>query len=359
MNILLLSRYTRMGASSRLRTMQYLPALAREGLNVQVFPFFDDAYLQALYSEQQTRGSTTGYMAQRIKQLWKRPTPDLIWLEYEALPWIPWLIERAVLPRGVPIVSDYDDAVFHRYDKHRRRAVRAMLGRKIGRVMAASDLVMAGNPYLADHARHAGAKHVETIPTVVDLEAYGVDRAKKSNDTACIGWIGTPQTWKELAHPIHTVVDPLLIQNRALFRAVGASMQAKTDGTLEILPWTEDAEVTLIQSMDVGVMPLPDTPWARGKCGYKLIQYMACGLPVVASPVGVNSEIVEHGVNGFLAESDDEWRAAVETLLNDANLRHRMGTAGRRKVEEQYSLQVWGPRVAQMLRSVAERRGNV
>jgi hypothetical protein len=136
-------------------------------------------------------------------------------------------------------------------------------------------------------------------------------------------------------------------------------MQPETAGTLEILPWAEDTEVTLIQSMDIGVMPLPDTPWTRGKCGYKLIQYMACGLPVVASPVGVNRDIVEHGVNGFLAESDDEWRAAVDALLNDADLRRRMGAAGRKKVEEQYSLQVWGPRVAQMLRSVAEGQAQV
>jgi len=352
MNILLLSRYTRLGASSRLRTMQYLPALAREGLNVQVLPFFDDAYLQALYSGQQTRGSIAGYMVQRIKQLRMRPTPDLIWMEYEALPWIPWLIERAILPRGVPIVSDYDDAVFHRYDKHRSGAVRALLGRKIGRVMAASDLVMAGNPYLADHARRAGANRVETIPTVVDLEAYKVDATQKFGDTARIGWIGTPQTWKELAHSVHGILDPLLAQNQVMFRAVGAGMQAKTSQTLEILPWTEGTEVVLIQSMDIGVMPLPDTPWTRGKCGYKIIQYMACGLPVVASPIGVNCDIIEHGVNGFLAETDDEWRAAITTLLNDPDLRRRMGAAGRKKVEEQYSLQVWGPRVAQLLRSV-------
>ena len=339
--------------------MQYLPELAREGFNVQVAPFFDDAYLRALYSGQQTRGSTIRYMVQRIKNLRMRPTPDLIWLEYEALPWMPWLIESAVMPSKVPIVSDYDDAVFHRYDKHRHGAVRALLGPKIGRVMAASDVVMAGNPYLAGHARRSGAKWVETIPTVVDLEAYDVDPAIKSNELLRIGWIGTPQTWKELAHPIHKVLDPLLVQNRALFRAVGAGMQPETVGTLEILPWTENTEVSQIQSMDIGVMPLPDTPWARGKCGYKLIQYMACGLPVVASPVGVNRDIVEHGVNGFLAESDDEWRAVVAMLLNDADLRRRMGAAGRRKVEEQYSLQAWRPRVAQLLRRVAEGRANV
>jgi glycosyltransferase involved in cell wall biosynthesis len=359
MNILLLSRYSRLGASSRLRTMQYLPILACEGLHVEVAPFFDDAYLEVLYSGQGMRRSTAGYMLERIKRMRRRPAPDLIWLEKEALPWVPWLVERAVLPHGIPIVSDYDDAVFHRYDKHPRGVVRSVLGRKIGRVMAASDLVMAGNPYLADHARRSGARRVEIIPTVVDLESYDVDLGGKSNDAPCIGWIGTPQTWKELAHPVHKVLDPLLAQNSAIFRAVGAGMQPETRGTLEIVPWAESTEVSLIQSMDIGVMPLPDTPWTRGKCGYKLIQYMACGLPVVASPVGVNSEIVEHGVSGFLAESDDEWLAAVKTLLNNPFLRRRMGAAGRKKVEEKYSLQASGPRVAQMLRSVAESRTTV
>jgi glycosyltransferase involved in cell wall biosynthesis len=358
MNILLLSRYSRLGASSRLRTMQYLPSLTQFGLNVQTASFFDDAYIQALYSGQRTYGSTAGYIFNRIRLLCRRPAPDLIWLEKEALPWIPWFIERAVLPRGVPIVSDYDDAVFHRYDNHRSGAIRALLGRKIGQIMAASDLVMVGNSYLANHAHLAGAKNVQQVPTVVDLEAYDVVPVRKNNDTTCIGWIGTPETWSGLAQPIHKVLDPLLEEHHMLFRAVGAGMRAKTEGTLEIIPWTEDTEVLLIQSMDIGVMPLPDTPWARGKCGYKLIQYMACGLPVVTSPVGVNRDLVEHGVNGFLAESDDEWRAAIKTLLNDPDLRHRMGAAGRKKVEKQYSLQVWGPRLARMLQVVIEDRAN-
>jgi hypothetical protein len=338
--------------------MQYLPALAREGFNVQVASFFDDVYLHALYTGQRKRGSTTEYMFQRIRQMRVHPAPDMVWLEYEALPWIPWLIERAILPRGVPIISDYDDAIFHRYDKHRLKAVRTILGKKIDHVMAASTLVMAGNPYLHDHARRSGASRVETVPTIIDLDAYQVRSDAVDENTLRVGWIGTPQTWQALANPIHKILDPLLAKQGALFLAVGAGMQADTNGTLEILPWTEDTEVALIQSMDIGVMPLPDTPWTRGKCGYKLIQYMACGLPVVASPVGVNRDIVEHGVNGFLVESDDEWRGAVDALLNDADLRRRMGAAGRKKVEEQYSLQVWGPRVARMLRSVIEDKAH-
>ena len=280
--------------------------------------------------------------------------PNLIWLEYEALPWVPWLIERTVLPRGVPIVSDYDDAVFHRYDKHRSESVRGVLGDKIGQVMAASTLVMAGNSYIANYAQRFGAPRIETVPTVVDLDLYTIDPKPRSTNDLRVGWMGTPETWKAFANPIHHVLDQLLADHRAQFRAIGAGMQPASNGTLEILPWTEETEVFLIQSLDIGVMPLPNTDWARGKCGYKLIQYMACGLPVVASPVGVNKDIVEHGVNGFLAETDEEWRSAIETLLSDPDLRHRMGAAGRKKVEDSYSLHLWKPRVARMLRSVAD-----
>jgi glycosyltransferase involved in cell wall biosynthesis len=104
--------------------------------------------------------------------------------------------------------------------------------------------------------------------------------------------------------------------------------------------------------MDIGIMPLTDTPWANGKCGYKLLQYMACGLPVIASPVGVNEKIVEHGVNGFLAQTDEDWKFYIKKLLSDSDLRCRMGAAGRKKVEKEFSLQVWGPHVAKTMQEL-------
>lgn len=114
-------------------------------------------------------------------------------------------------------------------------------------------------------------------------------------------------------------------------------------------------KLALFHEIDIGIMPLTDIPWARGKCGYKLIQYMARDIPVIASPVGFNAEIVEHGVNGFLASSDAGWSEALQTLLRDASLLARMGEARWREVERDYSLQVWGPRVAQMLRDMADK----
>jgi glycosyltransferase involved in cell wall biosynthesis len=137
-------------------------------------------------------------------------------------------------------------------------------------------------------------------------------------------------------------------------RAVGAGPQKDIPPRFSFLPWTEAGEIGLIQDMDIGIMPLPDEPWARGKCGYKLIQYMACGLPVIASPVGVNSAIVDHGENGFLASTRQEWANAIATLAGDPALRGAMGTAGRRKIEWSYSLAVHGPRLAAMLRDAME-----
>jgi glycosyltransferase involved in cell wall biosynthesis len=355
MNIPMLSRYGRLGASSRLRLFQYERYLRANGIEPAPSPFFDDDYILRLYENRQTRMNGVSAFRRRIRQMRRAGNADLLWIEKEALPWMPWQIERAILPGAVPIVTDYDDAIFHNYDLHGSPAVRLLLGRKIDAVMAASALVLAGNSYLAERARAAGARRIEIVPTVVDIANYAVKPDRGAPITPKIGWIGSPTTWAAYMAPMMSVLTAVAAAEGARMLAVGAGKEAAPHPTLDTMPWSEETEVECIQAMDIGIMPLADSPWARGKCGYKLIQYMACGLPVVASPVGVNAEIVEHGVNGFLARSDDEWRQALETLLCDPGLRRQMGQAGRRKVETQYSLQVWGPRVAGLLRQAAER----
>lgn len=349
----ILCRYSRMGASSRLRTMQYLPYLRDAGLSIQVEPLFSDDYLQRLYDKRSTAPAALRAYAGRMRHLFTVPGNDVLWIEKEALPWVPWLIERMALPRRSPIVTDYDDAIFHRYDMHRSPAVRAVLGRKIDKVMAASALVTAGNSYLAERARQAGARRVEIVPTVVDLNDYRLAEMRPAGSPLRIGWIGTPSTWVEYMVSMMPLLADVAMHEGGRILAVGAGKSAEPHPLLDVLPWSEDTEVARIQEMDIGVMPLSDTPWSRGKCGYKLIQYMACGLPVIASPVGVNAQIVEDGVNGFLADSEQEWRAALTRLAADRGLRQRLGLAGRRKVEEHFSIQAWGPRVAKLLSGVA------
>ncbi len=354
-HLLVLSRYSRLGASSRLRTLQFEPWLRQVGFSVEYASLFDDAYLVNLYEGEKKSIDVLRYYAARASLLRRRPKPKLIWLEYEVLPWLPWLIEKALLPSGVPIVTDYDDAVFHRYDLHRSKPVCWILSKKIDLVMRHSDVVTAGNSYLMERARLAGAQNVEFVPTVVDLSAYQVCLKSDETKVPTVGWVGTPETWAAFGTELYAMISNTLRKHSARFKAVGGSLVPETMSRLDIVPWSENSEIGDIQGMDIGVMPLPDTPWSRGKCGYKLIQYMACGLPVVASPVGVNSDVVEHGVNGFLAASDTEWNEAITTLLHNPDLRHRMGQAGRKKVEERYSLQLWGPRVAALLRDVADR----
>lgn len=350
MRILALTRYSRLGASSRLRTLQYLPYLGQAGLDVTVAPFFDDGYLQRLYGRQSQGSQYARFFRERIAALRAASGYDAIWIEKEALPWLPWAIERSLLPGNVPIVVDYDDAIFHRYDRHRSGLVRMLLGDKIDRVMARADLVIAGNAYLRDRAVQAGAKRTEIVPTVVDLDRYdpvepGSDRRPR------IGWIGSPSTAPYL-QTIMPAVERVARDCPADWIAIGAR-----DDQLAVpftsMRWSEDEEVALLRTLDIGIMPLPDDDWSRGKCGYKLIQYMACGLPVIASPIGANCEIVTTGANGFLADGQDEWANALGRLIDDAGMRSDMGAAGRAIVEQRYSLQSQAPRLAALLRSVA------
>lgn len=354
MKITILSRYSRLGASSRLRTMQYIPALEAAGFDVNLVSFFDDAYLKALYAGKRDKGGLRRFTLARLSACRAARHADMIWVEKEALPWFPWMLEKLALPKNVPIVSDYDDAVFHRYDQHRNPVIRGVLGRKIDRVMGHSRLVTAGNAYLAERAQAAGAKWVEIVPTVVDVDAYLPTHDRKTDQPLRIGWVGTPQTWEKYGAPRAAFFQELAHANNARFQLVGARLAAGQEGAFDYIPWSEAGEVAAIQSMDIGIMPLLDDCWERGKCGYKLIQYMACGIPVIASPIGVNSQIVTHGENGFLARSGQEWDEALCKLLGDDELRRSMGVAGRQKVDDCYSIQVQGPRVASLFAKIIQ-----
>ncbi len=355
MKILILSRYDRQGASSRLRQLQYIPHLESAGFEVETQPLFGSAYLNDLYAGRRNHAAILRAYRQRIARMRYFGTYDVVWVEKEALPWLPAGFERRFLSNKTAIVTDYDDAVFHRYDRHRLRSVRSLLGHKIASVMQSSDTVLAGNKYLADYAGWAGATRVEIVPTVVDTAAYTVLPSKLMNSTVTLGWIGTPGTWRECVAPFLKPLKQLVDGNRIKLLAIGAGDDVQEGHNFDFRHWSESTEISDIHDMDIGIMPLPDTPWMQGKCGYKLIQYMACGLPVVASPVGVNSEIVQHGINGFLARTDREWTEALKALIGDPELRRRLGTEGRKKVESWYSLRVQGPRVAEFLRKAAER----
>jgi len=341
--VLLFSRYEALGASSRVRFLQYLPYFREQGVEVTVKPLLSDSYLQALYKgDSRWQEVLKGYVG-RILALFVARRFDVVIIEKELFPFMPAIAERLLKLIGVPYVADYDDALFHHYDCHSNPLVRLLLGQKIDSVMRHATTVIAGNNYLAERACRAGAQRVEIIPTVVDTERY-YSKEKAVGEIPIVGWIGTPQTSRYLKLLL-PVFESLKNEIPVRFVAVGANSEDFEDTPIEAWPWSEESEVESVQQFDIGIMPLEDSPWERGKCGYKLIQYMACGVPVVASPVGVNREIVVSDENGLFADTVEEWDKALRTLLNvDLDVRKCMGGAGRARVEDWYSVQAQASR---------------
>jgi len=352
MHILVLSRYDELGASSRLRFYQYFPLLESEGIEITVSPLFDRKYVSNLYSGKRSLVRVVLSYARRMLCLVNSRKFDVIFLEKEVFPWLPSWFEISLLPKNVSIVVDYDDAIHHKYDKNRSGLIRLILGKKIDSIMRRCGLVICGNDYLVTHAKQIGAARVELLPTVVDVSRYKVE-ASYFNSRITIGWIGSPIT-AEYLKPLRPVLDHLVDVFNVRIVAIGANPEQLIGLPVESVKWSENSEVTEICKFDIGIMPLPDEPFERGKCGYKLIQYMACGKPVVASPVGANNNIVKVGINGFLASSTEEWKEYLGRLCSDPELRIRMGSAGRNSIEIFYSLNLTAQRLVHLLKSSTE-----
>ncbi|WP_343207324.1 glycosyltransferase family 4 protein [Azospirillum formosense] len=320
-----------------------------------VAPLLPDSYLEALYAgrARPLRSIALAYAA-RVRQMAAAKSYDLLWIEKELLPWFPYGMERWILNSAPPYVVDFDDAWFHHYDRSRWPLVRRLLGHKLDTLMRHAALVTVGNDYLAERAEAAGTRSVVILPTVVDLVRYPI-APQRVGTPPTVGWIGSPITDHYLSL-VERPLKELVMGNVARLCLVGATPAALGALPAERHDWREDTETGHIAAFDIGIMPLADTPWERGKCGYKLIQYMACGKPVVASPVGINRDIVEHGVNGFLAETPEEWAGALRRLAADPDLCRRLGAAGRAKVERHYSLTGTVPRLIEILRQAAGRR---
>jgi len=356
MRVLFLARHDSHVASCRHRVLQFLPYLESAGIECVVSPFFDNHYAHR-YGRSGRKSLLGGLrgLVRRLGVLRSVDAFDVVFVQAEVFPFLPAAAEAWLARRKVPLVIDYDDAVFHKYDRHPNRVVRTLLGPKIARLMRTARLVIAGNDYLAEYARRQGAQ-VTVVPTTVDLTRYPLSQPVPSEPMFTVGWIGSPSTTAHLEHALPELRAAARVHPLKLV-AIGARPFDAGGLPVERIPWSEATEVAELNRCDAGIMPLPDTPWTRGKCGFKLIQAMACWKPVIASPVGANVAIVDDGC-GILA-ADGQWRAAIDRLRGDPILRARMGVAARARVAERYSLQAWGPRIVSILRGAAERPRNV
>ena len=359
MRVLALSPVPYEGAGCRFRIAHYIPYLAAHGIDVTVAPFYDRQFFSLVYDRRRHGRKAWLFVKQtavRIAAVARAGRYDAVWVYREAFPIGPPLLEAALHALGRPLLYDFDDAVFLPNTSEANRYVSALkYPQKVGRIIGYCDEVIAGNEYLAEFARRFNPS-VHIIPTAVDTNVF-IPRAgeKAAGSPVVVGWIGTPTTAGYLV-PVAPALAAVAATHPFTFRVSGAGSDVAVPGVqVDSVPWSLDREVELFNTCDVGVYPLPDDDWARGKCGFKAIQFMACGVPVVASPVGVNREIIADGVNGFLASTAAEWQGKLARLVSDTALRTRLAAAARRTIQERYSLDVTAPRVAGVMRHVVER----
>ena len=355
MKILYLTKYTRLAGSSRMRSYQYFPYLEKAGMQVTVKPFFDDAYLKNFYAGKKNVSAVLKSYVRRLGVLFSVFSYDRVVIEKEIFPFLPALAEWMLKRLGIQYIVDYDDAIFHNYDQSANPIIKNFLGNKIAKVMRFSGTVVAGNQYLADYAARSGAKNIEIIPTVIDLERYPPknndiqlppfrvgERSASENDKKCIvGWIGTKTTFEKHLLPCKHWIKALQIQDPNIrFHIVGITEDMDLGKNVKYIQWTEETEVAEILKMDIGLMPLQNSKWEKGKCAYKLIQYAACGIPGVASDVGMNKDVCIDNETGKIAYTDQDWINHIIFLKNNSTKRKEMGNHARQLVEKKYCIQV-------------------
>lgn len=358
MKVVALTRTSSIGPSTRYRIEQYLPALSAEGIDVVTLPLFGPTWFAILgFRFAPLRvfckiAYSLVRLGARLAQIRRaaRSDADLILVEQQYFPYLPAWIEARLWIRHKPTILEFDDAIYLTFAH----------GTKLERLCSLATCVIVGNRFLADFAT-AHARRVVVIPTTVDVARYPL-RNRRDDDVFRVAWVGLPYNFGFLdvvAGPLADLATNRPCELRVISR--GSPTGTEPFGAVRIVarPWSAATEADELAACDVGVMPVPADEWGRGKCGLKLLQYMAAGLPVVASPVGVNADIINHGENGLLASTPDDWRAALEQLAADPELVDRLGRAGRRTVEARYSLESGARSVAETYRQTCRDPGRV
>lgn len=347
MKLLYFSKTSFVGPSSRYRIYQYISFLRKAGIEVAVAPLFRDGWFRILDIQQKPlRAAAKGLYSlvrlfARIKDILSVGKYDLYVFEHQAFPYVPSILEGFAQKLNPNMLLEFDDAIFLTF-LHKR---------KIPRLIGMSRHVIVGNHFLRDYAVQFNP-NVTAIPTVVDTDRCRPKRDYHHPGKLNIGWVGLAYNLSYV-QGLSGVLQKLRKEIGEFVLTVISSRSFELDGVEVIFKqWSYDNEVQEIRSFDIGIMPLANDEWAKGKCGLKVLQYMACGVPVVASPVGVNCEIINDGENGFLAATDEEWSEKLSLLARDEAVRRRLGRKGRETVEKHYSLRIWGPRVAKLYKGL-------
>jgi len=338
----------------RYRLEQWEPLLRELGVEITYAPF-EDEELHALLYKPGLLGKklrlVTRNLGRRRSLLRQVKDYDLVYILREAALLGPPIFEKLIHQRRVPIVFDFDDAIFVSYRSPSNGYLSYLkFASKTKTICRLASHVMVGNPYLAEYALQVNDR-VTVIPTTIDTEKYRVTRRAEQNGPPVIGWTGSYSTVQHL-DTLRGALKKLAERESFRLRVIGTPNYECAPIDVEAMPWRADTELEDLSAIDIGVMPLPDDRWSKGKCGLKALQFMALGIPTVCSPVGVNTDIIQDDENGLIAGTEDEWVDKLSRLLREAELRQRLGQAGRATVEAKYSAITQTPRVYEIFKSV-------
>jgi glycosyltransferase involved in cell wall biosynthesis len=325
--------------SQRYRFEQYLGALRSSGIEVEVSPLLSVSGNRIVQSPGRWAAKAAVIArgaAIRVRDLLRARRYDAVVVHREAFPIGPAWVERALAALGTSYLYDFDDAVYLPNVSEANRAFgRLKAPGKVAAIVRHAGAVIAGNDHLAEWAGQHNP-NVRVIPTTIDTNAYGSRVAGSPADRVVIGWTGSSTTIQHL-EPLGPLLRELQAEHGVGLRVI-SDVEFGIDGAdIENVRWSSATEAADLAAIDIGVMPLPDEEWARGKCGAKALQFMAMGIPTVMSPVGANVKIARDGA-ALLASTPDEWRRALTDLIEDPQRRRRIGDAGRRRVVEEYSV---------------------
>lgn len=317
-------------AASRYRVLQYIPYLKEHGIEPTVAPF--------------PKG-----LIERFRLFKSISKYDVLFIQRKrfSAPWLKYIRRNAN-----KIVYDFDDSVMYRNSKA-PQAESNTRARMFRNMVNASDYVIAGNEYLKKNTE-LYTNNVTNIPSPIDMTLYTQKEYLEQNDNVTLGWIGAHGSihYLEKMRPVFEILGKR--HNNLKLKIVCGTFFNCDDLIVEKKLWSEKDEVEDIKGFDIGLMPLLDDPWSHGKCGLKILQCLAVGVPVVCSPAGINKEIVEDGVNGFVANTPEEWIKKLEILINDNNLRKKMGMKGRNKVIKHYSLEANTPKMLKIFQQLGK-----
>lgn len=336
---------TNRSPGQRYRYEQYIPFLEKNGYSFDISNLLNEKDDKNFYSKgNYLRKLTIFLKTWRIRlRDWKRMNNyDIIFIYRDALVTGSTFFEKKFSRSKAKLIYDFDDAIWiQKVSGGNRRLAFLKNPAKTKKIIGLCDLVFTGNQFLADYASQFN-KNVVIIPSTIDLNIYSGRTKNANEEKICIGWTGSSTTIRHF----ETAIPAL----RRIKEKFGARVEFKIIGDKNYYcdeldtqgePWAAATEVEDLSQLDIGIMPLPDDEWEKGKCGMKGLQYMGIGIPAVMSPVGANLEIVQHGVNGYLPDTEDEWVEVLSKLITDKALREQIGKAGRQTVIERYSVQAW------------------